>query len=127
MSKELIFFIIALKNALVTRKPSIITSKSADIFFFIKRFYREGLILSYSTFNNSYKIYFSHSQLSLLSFKSLKILSSPGFSRYIKYEDLCKLTRCHAPKKLILTTNKGVITNAISVKNKIGGKLYYAM
>jgi ribosomal protein S8 len=126
MSVELIKFIVLIKNSLLTNKKFVITSKSKHKLILINLLYKEGLILSYESIKNSYKVFIKNIT-DFSNFKFFKIISSPSFSKYIKYEDLCKLTFTNTCKQLILSTNKGLLLSNQCIRKKVGGKIYCAI
>jgi ribosomal protein S8 len=126
MKKQLIYFLLILKN-FSTLNQEKITLKFNKIFYtFCEYLYKEGLIQTF--FIKKKKNFFileillrSSENKSLLS--TLKVISKPSISKYLKYTEICKIDE--KGPVLIISTVNGLSSGFNCKKNKIGGKLLF--
>ncbi len=125
MKKQLIYFLLLLKN-FSTLNQEKITLKFNKVFYtFCEYLYKEGLIQAFfikKKKNFMLEILLRSSEnKSILS--TLKIISKPSISKYLKYTDICKIDE-KGPTFIISTVN-GLSSVFNCKKNKIGGKLLF--
>jgi len=124
MNQSALNFLIALKNASIQKKETVVlkqTKLNSEIIFHL---YIQGYVQSYKILNMN-KIfvtlrYFFNKPL----LNKLTVLFKYFKSRFLRLKDLIKLS----PKKftLFLSTNKGLLTLEECKKMRIGGKpLFY--
>ena len=127
MDKNLINFLISLKNHSLLKKEVLINKFSNNIIKVVEVLYSEGLIQSYSilssTLNQKYvrihlRYYFNKPIINFL-----KIIAKKSFSKSVTFKDLFKIS----DKRFVLfiLTVKGIQTISQCKKNKIGGKILF--
>ena len=124
MTNTTICFLLALKNAAMSRKEVITITYNKLNLELIVLLYNEGFLQTYKTNIklNSITIFLRYGNNKNI-FKDLKIFSTPSRLIYVKYSDLCKIS----DKKVLLvfSTDKGFFTSLDCKKNKIGGKFLF--
>ena len=124
MNLTKIKFLLTLKNSSLVKKEYILTlffKKNYDIIYIL---YKEGIIQSFNlqNFNKKIIIYLRYYYNKIL-LNSLKIISKPSNTKFLKIKDLYKL---NIKKKLfILSTSKGLKTLLDCKKSNLGGKLLF--
>ena len=131
MNANLIKLILKLKNASASQKELIFNTYNVSSIELLKLLYAEGFIQSFSiqTVNEkdskkNYEIkvtlrYFYNKP----TFKNLKIVSSPSYTKYMGLKDLSKLS--NKKRVLVLSTNKGLLTGLECKKQQVGGTLLF--
>lgn len=123
MNKNLIKFLIKLKNASIARKHLITVNHVNAINGYLNTLYKEGFIQSFSiksdkTNNKIVHIYLRHFQNKVLT-ENIQFLSIPSRTKILSYNDLTKISLRN--KLMILSTSKGVLGHKECLKYKIGG------
>ena len=122
MKKNLINFLILLKNSSLKRKDSIYCDYTKIYENILKVLYLEGLIQSYYIKNLKIKIFFRYtSSAPRLNF--LKIMSKSSQNYNVKLKDIYQISE--GQKVMIFSTSKGIMTSLDLKKNRIGGKLLF--
>jgi small subunit ribosomal protein S8 len=116
-------FISQLKNALNNKKAFIIFPKNALFFCFLRILFFEGFISSVVEIRPGklIKVYLKYNTNGSPSIKKIKLLSSPGNSKHLQFNEISKLTQ--GVGLLIISTPKGLLTNHLCLKYKLGGTL----
>lgn len=127
MNKNLIHFLIKLKNASLSQKEIVKIESSKICIALLEVLYNEGYIQSFQLKkekNNKIFIvitlrYFYNKPI----LRNLHIISKPSSIKYMKLSDICKM----ADKRFVFffSTSKGFMTSLNCKKNKIGGKLLF--
>jgi len=114
------FFSNSLNLGLKLKKVSINTYLNNKNESICRYFFKIGYIQSYNIdYKNNYITIYLNNRVSFI-----KNISTPGGKKYIKYKNLKKLW-LHKKHTLILSTNKGILTNKEAIKYNIGGELLF--
>jgi len=131
MNTNLIKLLLKLKNASSVKKEAINFKCNASCLELLRLLYREGFIQSFNVdsttqlkyekqFNTTIFLrYFYNKPI----FNSLKIISTPSYSKYLTLRDISKIQ--DRKNVLFLSTNQGFYTGLDCKKNKIGGTLLF--
>ena len=124
MKLSVINFLIALKNASISKKNFAIVKTSEQVIKLLHYLYEESFILSFNslTKKNQIKIFFKK-EISINFFNNLKIMATSSYGSYIQFNDLCKLISQY--RILIISTDKGLLTGDICKKYGKGGRLLF--
>ena len=127
MNKNLINFLIKLKNASLTQKEVVIIESNKICNSLLEVLYNEGFIQSFRIDkNNEGKDilvitlrYFCNKPI----LRNLQIISKPSSIKYMKLSDICQI----ADKRFVFffSTSKGFMTGLDCKKKKVGGKLLF--
>jgi len=123
MNKNLIQFLIKLKNASIARKDFIEVDYVNSINGYLNILYKEGFIQSFriklsDTNKKVVHIYLRQFQNKVLT-ENLQFVSIPSRTKTLSYNDLIKISLRN--KLLILSTSKGILGHKECLKYKIGG------
>jgi ribosomal protein S8 len=122
MNNKIIKFLNILKNASLAKKDVVILTSNHLLLNCTEALYKEGLILSYSTFkdNDEIKLLIKLRNVddTVLTNK-LKAVSKPTHIRYLPYHQLCRLSL--KEKTGFFSTSKGILTLDECKKNRVGG------
>jgi ribosomal protein S8 len=125
MSKTLINFIIAIKNASSLKKEIIKIFFNKNFILLAKCLYKEGLIQDFWLEKNkklqlviALKYHYNYS-----NYKQLKIISKPSGSLFFSYKDILKLYEKHV--LYIFSTSLGYLTSLECKQKKLGGILFF--
>ncbi len=122
MNNKIIKFLNILKNASLAKKDTVVITNNHLLLKFTEALYKEGLILSYSTFkdNDEIKLLIKLRNVddSILTNK-IKVVSKPTHIRYLPYHQLCRLAL--KEKTGFFSTSKGILTLDECKKNRVGG------
>jgi small subunit ribosomal protein S8 len=128
MNTNFIKFLLALKNASLSKKEALVVEYSAAREKMVKVLYHEGLIQSFALQTNSsskrnfilIKLRYPFDKSHL---KYLKLLSKPSHMKYMKLADICNIP----DRKFVVffSTDLGFLTNLECKKIKLGGKLLF--
>jgi ribosomal protein S8 len=126
MKKQLIYFLLILKNFSALNQEKI-TFKFTKIFYtFCEYLYKEGLIQSFFIKKKRKKFILEillRSSESKNVLSALKVISKPSISKHLKYADICRVDE--KGPILVLSTVNGLSSTFNCKKNKIGGKLLF--
>jgi ribosomal protein S8 len=126
MKKQLIYFLLILKNFSILNQEKIVVNFNKKFYNFCEYLYKEGLIQSFfikkEKKNFKLEILLRSSEITNL-LSNLKIISKPSISKYLKYIDICKINE--KGPILVISTIKGLASIFDCKKNKIGGKLLF--
>ena len=123
MNKNLVNFLILLKNAALAKKTVVKVRKIHAISVFLPILYTEGIIQSYSFYESDSNvtwicIHLRKYQNKVLA-ESIKILSLPSRIKTFTYTELSRIFLKN--KVFVLSTSKGLLTFNECLKYKIGG------
>jgi len=112
----------SLRNASLAKKSFTHVPLSKVGIKFLNILYSEGFIGGFQIVHNERKVrvelvYLNKGDLALVS--SLKLVSRPGFKKYLKYQDLI---RFYSGSFIILSTDIGIITGTNALINRKGGE-----
>lgn len=122
MNNKITKFLNILKNASLARKNIVVVSNNHLLLKCTEALYKEGLILSYSTFkeNNENKLSIKLRNVDdIVLTNKIKAVSKPTYIRYLPYHQLCRLTL--KEKTGFFSTNKGILTLEECKRNRVGG------
>jgi ribosomal protein S8 len=127
MHSNAIKFLIALKNASLLKKECVFFSFNKSFLKLLKILYKTGLIQDFEVKNTTKKIFkfivFLKYSFNTGCLNTLKIISKPSWSLFLKYKNLIQLSNKKAI--VILSTSKGFLTSEECKKYKIGGKIFF--
>lgn len=123
MNKNLIKFLIQLKNASYARKQSVELEHINALTNYLSVLYNEGYIQSFSVKTADFSkkkisVNLRHYQNKVLT-ENIKFLSTPSRIKFLSYKDLTKTS--FKNKLMILSTSRGVLSHKECLKHKIGG------
>jgi small subunit ribosomal protein S8 len=122
MNKNLINFLISIRNASLAKK-SILKIKNLKVLSnYITILYQEGLIQSYSiqtVKGIEYLVIHLRTFENKVITENLKLLSQPSKIKVLSYTDLLKLNLKN--KTFVLSTSKGIVAHKDCLKQKLGG------
>ncbi len=122
MNNKITKFLNILKNASLAKKNIVVVTNNHLLLKCAEALYKEGLILSYSTFKegneNKLSIKLRNVDDIVLTNK-IKAVSKPTHIRYLPYHQLCRLTL--KEKTGFFSTNKGILTLEECKRNRVGG------
>ncbi|RZL40869.1 MAG: 30S ribosomal protein S8 [Pedobacter sp.] len=123
MNKNLIQFLIKLKNASIARKHLIVVNHVNAINGYLNTLYKEGFIQSFNiksdeTNKKVVYIYLRHFQNRVLT-ENIQFLSIPSRIKILSYNDLTKISLRN--KLMVLSTSKGILGHKECLKYKTGG------
>jgi ribosomal protein S8 len=127
MHSNAVKFLVALKNASLLKKESIFFSFNKSFLKLLKTLYKTGLIQDFEVKNVSKNVFrlvvFLKYSFNIGCLNTLKIISKPSWSFFLKYKDIIQLSE----KKsiIILSTNKGFLSSEECKKYKVGGKVFF--
>lgn len=128
MNKNLINFLLSLKNASLAKKDFVKIKESKLVSKYLPILYKEGLIQSFfkqKDFynNNFYIVNLRHFQNKIIT-EHIQIISTPSKIKKISRKELISL---HLKNKmLILSTPKGIMSNINSIRHKTGGFIIFS-
>jgi small subunit ribosomal protein S8 len=110
-----------LKNAIKCNKKFIFFPKNVFCLQFLKLMFEEGFISSVKDINSGkfLKVQLKYNLNGNPSFKEIKLLSTPGKTVFLSYQQLTKLNE--GVGVFFISTNEGLLTNDYCLKRKIGG------
>jgi small subunit ribosomal protein S8 len=131
MNTNLIKLLLQLKNASLVKKEVVEFNCNSLCLELLKLLYTEGFIQSFRVlsknrsdnekqFQTTIMLRYSYNKPAL---KTLKIISTPSYSKYLTLKDISKIQ--DRKNILFLSTNKGLLTGLQCKKNKIGGTLLF--
>jgi ribosomal protein S8 len=129
MNKNLINFLVALRNASLAKKKNLTLKKMQNFDVYASLLYQEGFILSYSMkkeINSNYE----YLTINLRAFEdksileSLKLLSIPSRRRIISHLQLSQMNLKN--KLLVLSTSRGILSHTECLKIKTGGVVLFS-
>ncbi len=131
MNTNLIKLLLQLKNASLVKKEVIEFNCNSLCLELLKLLYTEGFIQSFrilsknrsdneKQFQTTIMLRYSYNKPAL---KTLKIISTPSYSKYLTLKDISKIQ--DRKNILFLSTNRGLLTGLQCKKNKIGGTLLF--
>lgn len=129
MNKNLINFLIALRNASLAKKKNLTFKKMQDFDVYASVLYKEGFILSYSIKKENHCNY-EYITINLRNFEdksileSLKLLSLPSRRKIISYLQLSQMNLKN--KLLILSTSQGILSHTECLKIRLGGVVLFS-
>lgn len=127
MNKNLINFLISIRNASLAKKNVIKLRNVRVVYDYLNILYREGLIQSYNIEKENGVDYLS---VYLRTFgnkvltEDLELLSTPSRIKIISYSDILKLNLKN--KIFILSTSKGVVTHNDCLNQRLGGTAIFS-
>ncbi len=123
MNNKIIKFLSTIKNASLAKKNVVIVTYNLLLLKCTEALYKEGLILSYSTFKEStdeIKISIILRNVDDVVLTSrLKTVSKPTHIKYLPYHQLCRVAL--KEKTGFFSTNKGILTLDDCKRNRVGG------
>ena len=122
MKKNVLNFLIKLKNNKQVHKPIVTVEKSLTVINILKIFYSSGYILSFKVLPNLKIHVFLRFLNGKSSFDNVKFFFNKN-NTYLKYSSLIRLTT--NKKLIIISTSYGLKTLFECKKQKLGGKLYF--
>mgnify|MGYP001427843636 CR=1 FL=1 len=131
MNTNLIKLLLQLKNASLVKKEVVEFNCNSLCLEMLKLLYTEGFIQSFrilsknrsdneKQFQTTIMLRYSYNKPAL---KTLKIISTPSYSKYLTLKDISKIQ--DRKNILFLSTNRGLLTGLQCKKNKIGGTLLF--
>jgi small subunit ribosomal protein S8 len=131
MNTNLIKLLLQLKNASLVKKEVVEFNCNSLCLELLKLLYTEGFIQSFRVlsknrsdnekqFQTTIMLRYSYNKPAL---KTLKIISTPSYSKYLTLKDISKIQ--DRKNILFLSTNRGLLTGLQCKKNKIGGTLLF--
>lgn len=131
MNTNLIKLLLQLKNASLVKKEVVEFNCNSLCLELLKLLYTEGFIQSFrilsknksnneKQFQTAIMLRYSYNKPAL---KTLKIISTPSYSKYLTLKDISKIQ--DRKNILFLSTNRGLLTGLQCKKNKIGGTLLF--
>lgn len=131
MNTNLIKLLLQLKNASLVKKEVVEFNCNYLCLELLKLLYTEGFIQSFrilsknrsdneKQFQTTIMLRYSYNKPAL---KTLKIISTPSYSKYLTLKDISKIQ--DRKNILFLSTNRGLLTGLQCKKNKIGGTLLF--
>jgi small subunit ribosomal protein S8 len=131
MNTNLIKLLLQLKNASLVKKEVVEFNCNSLCLELLKLLYTEGFIQSFrilsknrsdneKQFQTTIMLRYSYNKPAL---KTLKIISTPSYSKYLTLKDISKIQ--DRKNILFLSTNRGLLTGLQCKKNKIGGTLLF--
>lgn len=124
MNIHIIHSLIKIKNAANCKKDWTLIKHHKDVFHFLVLLYKENFLQSFKYVNiknEKYVLVHLSYTYNYLIFKNLKIIATKSKTVYLSYLDLCKILNRNV--FLLLSTNKGILTDLDCKRNKQGGKL----
>ena len=122
MNNKITKFLNILKNASLAKKNVVIVTNNHLLLKCTEALYKEGLILSYSTFkegdDEKLSIKLRNVDDVVLTNK-IKAVSKPTHIKYLPYHQLCRLAL--KEKTGFFSTSKGILTLDECKKNRVGG------
>jgi small subunit ribosomal protein S8 len=123
MNKNLIDFLIKLKNASLARKHHISLDFANAFKDYLPILYKKGYIQSFNVEADAMNkrkvsIFLRYYQNRILT-ENIKILSVPSKTKILSYNDLTKINLKN--KLMILSTSKGILSHKECLKFKTGG------
>lgn len=111
----------SLQNAIRANKKFIFLPKTLFCLNFLNLMFKEGFISNVKEVNsgNFLKVQLKYASNGTPSFKKIKLLSTPGKTTFLSYQQLTKLNE--GVGIFIISTNEGLLTNDVCLKKKIGG------
>lgn len=124
MNKNLINFIISLRNASLAKKSYVKVKNVNILASYVAVLYKEGLILSYfvekdTLSDQEYLIVNLRILESKVITESITLLSTPSKTKILSHSQLINAHLKH--KYLFLSTSKGVFSHNDCLKLKLGG------
>jgi len=110
-----------LKNAIKCNKKFIFFPKNVYCLKFLKSMFEEGFISSVKEIDSGkfLKVQLKYNLSGNPSFKDIKLLSTPGKTIFLSYQQLTKINE--GIGVFFISTNEGIMTNNRCLKRKIGG------
>ena len=125
MNIHVIQFLIKIKNASLFQKTSVLIRFNKEIIKFLKILYLENFILSfYLVFETKMVLIQLKTYFKANLFANLKILATSTKTCYITYFKLCKIINKNI--FLLLSTDKGMLTDINCKKKRVGGKFLFS-
>lgn len=125
MSKTLINFLIAIKNASNLKKEIVKIFYNKNFLLVAKFLYKEGLIQDFwlEKKNKLQLVIALKYQYAYSSYKQFKIISKPSCSLLFSYKDILKLYEKHV--LYVFSTSLGYQTSLECKQKKLGGILFF--
>lgn len=112
-----------LNRGLIERKKHVILSNTNKNLLIVKIFYSNGYIFNYSILYNKIQVEFNIYNDKLI-FNALKTYKSFSTRKYITLKQLKRMVFLEN-KKLILTTNLGILDSNTALKKNVGGCILF--
>lgn len=127
MNKNLIDFLLSLKNASLAKKDFVKIKESRLISKYLPILYKEGIIQSFfkkqDSCNSFYIVNLRHFQNKVIT-QDIQLISTPSKIKKISRKELISL---HLKNKmLILSTPKGIMSHINSIRHKAGGFIIFS-
>jgi small subunit ribosomal protein S8 len=124
MKKDIINFLVSLKNISVLKKEFLVYKYSKIILNIVEVLYKEGFLQSFNIVHQNFfyyiyiyiRYFFNKSIL-----KDLKLLETSSRFSFLSYHSLLKINT-NSKNTLFISTTNGIMTLQQCKKNKIGGK-----
>ncbi len=128
MNKQLIFFLLTLKNAAIYKKQTILIAYHNEYLPLLDLLYKEGYIQTFSinkdNNNKSTIKIVLRSYNNIFALSELKLISKPSCVRNVQYKHLTD-NIYDIRKTFFITTNKGIKTQVECKQDRLGGSLVF--
>ena len=122
IQNNIIDLLIRIKNGQIAKKKQIFCQKTNKNENLLKLLELEGYISTFWIEKNQLKIALKYTYSEPVV-SNIILYSKPSKKIYITFNRLKKLIKLNKIRTIFLHTNKGIITNKLALKSKIGGEL----
>lgn len=123
MNLILINFLIAIKNAGISKKEQLKIFYNKKFILLSKILYKEGLIQDFCLYREKFKFFILITLKHNYNLSNFKIVSKPSRSIYFSYKDIFKIYEKQV--LYIFSTSLGYLTSLECKQYKIGGLLFF--